>query len=122
MSLFDFGQVNNAQKEAVLQTDGPVLIIAGPGTGKTYTLVKRISYLVKVKGVNPNEIMVVTFTEKAGKELLTRISNEFIDYQININEMYIGTFHSVCLRLMKEYSEYSEDDGSGRMLDAFEQT
>lgn len=57
MSLFDFGQVNNAQKEAVLQTDGPVLIIAGPGTGKTYTLVKRISYLVKVKGVNPNEIM-----------------------------------------------------------------
>lgn len=122
MSLFDFGQVNNAQKEAVLQTDGPVLIIAGPGTGKTYTLVKRISYLVKVKGVNPNEIMVVTFTEKAGKELLTRISNEFIDYQININEMYIGTFHSVCLRLMKEYSEYSEDDGIGRMLDAFEQT
>ena len=95
MSLFDFGQANNAQKDAVLQTDGPVLIIAGPGTGKTYTLVKRISYLVKVKGVNPNEIMVVTFTEKAGKELLTRISNEFIDYQININEMYIGTFHSV---------------------------
>lgn len=122
MSLFDFGQVNNAQKEAVLQTDGPVLIIAGPGTGKTYTLVKRISYLVKVKGVNPNEIMVVTFTEKAGKELLTRISNEFIDYQININEMYIGTFHSVCLRLMKEHSEYIEDDGIGRMLDAFEQT
>ena len=117
MSLFDFGQANNAQKDAVLQTDGPVLIIAGPGPGKTYTLVKRISYLVKVKGVNPNEIMVVTFTEKAGKELLTRISNEFIDYQININEMYIGTFHSVCLRLMKEHSEYIEDDGIGRMLD-----
>ncbi len=122
MSSFEFGQINNAQKEAVLCTEGPVLMIAGPGTGKTYTLVKRISYLVKVKGVKPNEIMVVTFTEKAGKELLTRISNEFIDCQININEMYIGTFHSVCLRLMKEHSEYIEDDGVCRMLDAFEQT
>lgn len=122
MSSFDFGQVNDAQKEAVLSTEGPVLMIAGPGTGKTYTLVKRISYLVKAKGVKPDEIMVVTFTEKAGKELLTRISNEFIDYPININEMYIGTFHSVCLRLMKEHSECIEDDGIGRVLDSFEQT
>ena len=122
MSAFDFGQVNEAQKEAVLTTEGPVLMIAGPGTGKTFTLVKRISYLVKEKGVKPCEIMVVTFTEKASKELLTRLSNELIDLNLNINEMYIGTFHSVCLRLLKENSEYAESEGKCRMLDAFEQT
>ena len=124
MRSFDFGQVNKAQKEAILTTEGPVLIIAGPGTGKTYTLVKRLAYLVIEKSVKPSEIMVVTFTEKAGKELLTRISNEFIKYDlnVNINEMYIGTFHSVCLRLLKENSEYAEKDSKYRMLDAFEQT
>ena len=124
MSSFDFGQVNDAQKEAILTTEGPVLMIAGPGTGKTFTLVKRLAYLVMEKGVKPSEIMVVTFTEKAGKELLTRISNEFIKYDLNlnINEMYIGTFHSVCLRLLKEDSEYAENDNKYRMLDAFEQT
>ena len=122
MSSFDFDRVNDAQKEAVLTTEGPILIIAGPGTGKTFTLVKRISYLVKEKGIKPCEIMVVTFTEKAGKELLTRISNELIELNININEMYIGTFHSVCLRLLKENSEYTENNGKSRMLDAFEQT
>ena len=124
MSSFDFGQVNDAQKEAILTTEGPVLMIAGPGTGKTFTLVKRLAYLVMEKGVKPSEIMVVTFTEKARKELLTRISNEFIKYDLNlnINEMYIGTFHSVCLRLLKEDSEYAENDNKYRMLDAFEQT
>lgn len=124
MKYFDFGPANDAQKEAILETEGSVLMIAGPGTGKTFTLVKRIAYLVVEKDVKPSEIMVVTFTEKAGKELLTRISNEFIDYDLNlnINEMYIGTFHSVCLRLLKENSEYIDSDNKYRMLDAFEQT
>ncbi len=122
MSSFDFGLANDAQKEAILATEGPVLMIAGPGTGKTFTLVKRISYLVREKGVKPGEIMVVTFTEKAGRELLTRISNEFVDLNLNINEMYIGTFHSVCLRILKESSGYAEETGRCRMLDAFEQT
>ena len=122
--MFDFGLINEEQKKAVLTTEGPVLIIAGPGTGKTFTLVKRIAYLVSEKKVNPSEIMVVTFKEKAAKELLTRISNEFlkIDLNINMNEMYIGTFHSVCLRLLKENSEYVAEDNKSRMMDAFEQT
>ena len=124
MNAYDFGQVNDAQKEAVITTEGPVLMIAGPGTGKTFTLVKRLAYLVMEKNVKPGEIMVVTFTEKAAKELLTRISNEFIRYDLNlnINEMYIGTFHSVCLRLLKENSEYTEKDKLLHCLDAFEQT
>ena len=123
MSCFDFGLLNREQKEAVLCTEGPVLIIAGPGTGKTFTLVKRISYLIREKGITPGQIMVVTFTEKAGRELLTRISNELIDLNLNINEMYIGTFHAVCLRLLKENLAYAGSNGGrDHMLDAFEQT
>ena len=108
--MLDFGMLNENQKKAVMTTEGPLLIIAGPGTGKTFTLVKRLAYLVMEKKVDPKEVMVVTFTEKAARELLTRISNEFLKYErnININEMYIGTFHSICLRLLKEYSEMVE--------------
>lgn len=122
--MFDFGLANEEQKQAIQTVDGPVLIIAGPGTGKTFTLVKRISYLIVEKGVKPQEIMVVTFTEKAAKELLTRISDEFVrnDLNLNVNEMYIGTFHSVCLRILKENTEKAGDNSKSRMLDAFEQT
>ena len=117
-------KANENQKKAITETDGPVLIIAGPGTGKTYTIVKRIAHLVFEKNVAPSAIMAVTFTEKAARELLTRISDEFLkrdpDCGININEMYIGTFHAVCLRLLKEYAPDC-DTGNSRMLDAFEQ-
>ena len=58
MSCFDFGLVNDAQKEAVLTTEGPVLMIAGPGTGKTFTLVKRLAYLVIEKGIKPISFLV----------------------------------------------------------------
>ena len=122
--MFDLTNANDEQKTAVTQTEGPVLIIAGPGTGKTFTLVKRIAYLVLEQHVAPGEIMAVTFTEKAARELVTRISDEFLNYdsQININEMYIGTFHAVCLRLLKENFEYIENEKPLRMMDAFEQT
>ena len=92
---FDFGNANEEQKKAIQCTEGPSLIIAGPGTGKTFTLVKRAVYLIVEKKVKPENIMMVTFTEKAAKELITRISNELLNYGIslNINEMYIGTFH-----------------------------
>lgn len=121
---FNWDRINEQQRQAVLVSDGPVLIIAGPGTGKTFTLVKRVAYLVMEKNVSPERIMVVTFTEKAAKELLTRISNEFLNYNVNINmnEMYIDTFHSVCLRLMKEHLGGAPDENSKRMMDAFEQT
>jgi Superfamily I DNA and RNA helicases len=121
MKRFEFDSINESQRQAVISTEGPVLMIAGPGTGKTFTIVKRIAYLVVEKHVKPEEIMVVTFTEKAGRELITRISDEFLRYDLdlNLNEMYIGTFHSVCLRLLSEYSE--EDISQYRMMDAFEQ-
>ena len=122
--MFDFGNANEEQRSAITKTEGPLLVIAGPGTGKTFTLVKRIAYLVIEKNIKASEIMVVTFTEKAAKELLTRISDEFVkqDINININEMYIGTFHSVCLRILKENVELVEDEKQYRMMDAFENT
>ena len=123
--MVDLSRANDGQKKAITNTEGPMLIIAGLGTGKTYTLVKRIAYLVFEKKIDLASILVVTFTEKAAKELLTRISDEFIsinvDCTIIINEMYIGTFHGVCLRLMKEYSEELSGNKQSRVIDAFEQ-
>lgn len=120
---FDFGNANSEQKEAIKTTDGPVLIIAGPGTGKTFTLVKRAVYLIIEKKVAPEDIMIATFTEKAAKEIITRISNELINLRmnVNINEMYIGTFHSICLRIIKENLEYTRLKKNYRLLDQFEQ-
>lgn len=112
-----------SQHKAITTTEGAVLLIAGPGTGKTYTLVKRIVHLVVDKGIGLGEIMVVTFTQKAANELLTRISDEFasLGLDVNLSEMYIGTFHAVCLRLLKENAEPCPDGVPG-IVDAFEAT
>ena len=121
--MFNFEDANNNQKEAIISTEGPVLIIAGPGTGKTYTLVKRAIYLISEKNVKPENIMIATFTEKAAKEIVTRITNELdkLKTYVNINDMYIGTFHSICLRILKENIEYTNLKKNYRMIDDFEQ-
>ena len=121
--MFDFGNANEGQRKAIAAADGPVLITAGPGTGKTYTLVQRAIYLIEECGVKPESIFIATFTEKAAKELITRITNELSDRGIvaNINEMYIGTFHSLCLRILKEHLEYTRLRRNYRLLDAFDQ-
>lgn len=120
---FDFGHANLGQREAISSTEGPVLITAGPGTGKTYTLVQRVIYLIEQRGVSPEEIFVATFTEKAAKELVTRISNELEErgMSVNIQEMYVGTFHSLCLRFLKENIEYTRLKQGFRVLDGFDQ-
>lgn len=121
--MFDFGNANEGQRRAITAADGPVLITAGPGTGKTYTLVQRTIYLIEECGVKPESIFIATFTEKAAKELVTRITNELSERGIvaNINEMYIGTFHSLCLRILKEHLEYTRLRRNYRLLDAFDQ-
>lgn len=73
---FDFGNANDEQRRAITTTEGPVLITAGLGTGKTFTLVKRVAYLILKKHVKPSTILVAIFTEKAAKELATRISTQ----------------------------------------------
>ena len=121
--MFDFNRANEIQKKAILATEGPVLIIAGPGTGKTFTLVKRAIYLIVEKKVKPEDIMIATFTEKAAKELLTRLSNELLEQNItvNVNDLYIGTIHSICLRFIKEHLEFTELKKNYRLVDDFEQ-
>lgn len=114
---------NPQQQEAILATDGPVLIIAGPGSGKTFTLVERIVHLITEKGVAPESLLVVTFTDKAARELTTRISNRLaeLEIQFNLNEMYLGTFHSICLRLLEDYRDFTRLKRSFTLFDQFDQ-
>ncbi|CAG4968489.1 ATP-dependent helicase [Novilysobacter luteus] len=116
-------RANAQQREAIQTTEGPVLIIAGPGSGKSYTLVERIVYLITRKGVAPESLLVVTFTDKAARELTTRISNRLteLDIRFNLNDMYLGTFHSICLRLLEDHQEYTRLKRSFTLFDQFDQ-
>lgn len=109
--------------KAITTTEGPLLIIAGPGAGKTMTLVERIIYLVVERGVEPQHLFVSTFTEKAAKELITRVSNRLLELEVrvNLNEMYIGTLHSLFLRIIDSYSTKTRLQRNYRMLDDFDQ-
>lgn len=115
--------LSEQQRKAVKTTEGPLLIIAGPGSGKTFTLVERILYLIQNKGVEPENIMVATFTEKAANELVTRISNKLHSENIkfNLNDMYVGTIHSICLRILEENREFTRLKKNYTMLDQFDQ-
>ena len=114
---------NPQQQKAIHATEGPLLIIAGPGSGKTFTLVERIYYLISEKGIQPECLFVSTFTEKAAAELITRISSRLDadNIDVNINEMYIGTFHSICLRFLEENREFTRLKRSFTLLDQFDQ-
>ncbi len=111
-----------SQEAAIRHTQGPLLIIAGPGSGKTFTLVERIVHLVQ-SGVPAEQIMAATFTEKAAKGLITRVSNRMLELglRVNLNEMYIGTLHSIFLRILEEFREYTRLKRSYRLLDDFDQ-
>lgn len=114
---------NADQLKAIQTTDGPLLIIAGPGSGKTFTLVERIVYLITHKQVTPESLLVVTFTDKAAQDLTTRISTRLnqLNIRFNLNEMYLGTFHSVCLRWLEEHREFTRLKRNFTMMDQFDQ-
>ena len=116
-------RTNPQQQQAIQTTEGPLLIIAGPGSGKTFTLVERIYHLISEKGILPEQLFVSTFTEKAAAELITRISTRLEDDNItvNLNEMYIGTFHSICLRFIEENRESTRLMRNYTLLDQFDQ-
>ena len=101
--------LNKKQFEAVETVNGPVVIIAGPGTGKTKTLVERTVNILVNKEVEAKKIMITTFTNKAAKELELRINErlEELNKNIDISDMYLGTMHSIWTRLIQENITYS---------------
>ena len=100
---------NLQQKDAIQTIDGPILIIAGPGTGKTFTLVERVKYMIRDKNIDPSSILISTFTNKAAFELKDRLSLNFKKENIDkdINDMVVGNFHSICRDINEKYLEYT---------------
>ena len=98
MKIYD--SLNDKQKEAVFYSDGPLLILAGAGSGKTRVLTHRVAYLIHEKNVNPYNIMAITFTNKAAREMRDRI-NRLIGH--GAEAVWVSTFHSACVRILRRY-------------------
>ena len=101
-------KLNSQQREAAVHIDGPLLILAGAGSGKTSTMTHRIAYLIREKGIEPYHILAVTFTNKAAKEMRDRVE-DLIGANVN---MWILTFHSACLRILRSNADrvgYNKD-------------
>ena len=95
-------KLNDKQREAVLETEGPVLVIAGAGSGKTTVLVNRIAYILQTTYAKPWNILAITFPNKAANEMKTRIENII---GINSRDMWVGTFHSICVKILRKHIE-----------------
>jgi DNA helicase-2/ATP-dependent DNA helicase PcrA len=99
----DLSGLNKQQKSAVLNCDGPIMILAGAGSGKTRTLVSKISYLLNEKQVAPYQLLALTFSNKAAKEMRHRVGREV---NIDIGSLQITTFHAFCARLLRSEAHY----------------
>ena len=98
MSIYD--TLNEPQREAVLNTDGPLLILAGAGSGKTRVLTHRIAYLIDERGVNPWNILAITFTNKAAEEMRQRVDSLV---SFGAESIWVSTFHSACVRILRRF-------------------
>ena len=110
--------LNDKQYEAVINTDGPCLVIAGAGSGKTKVLTHKIAYLISEKDVKPWDILAITFTNKAANEMKQRVENLVGDVA---KDMWIGTFHSICVRILRRQIDRIGFDTSFVIFDTSDQ-
>ena len=111
--------LNNAQKEAVLYLDGPLLIVAGAGSGKTKVLTSRIAHIIKEKRAFPNQILSVTFTNKAAKEMQTRVSKMLGSTATGLS--WLGTFHSICAKILRKHATAANLNSNFTIIDTDDQ-
>ena len=113
-----YDKLNKMQQEAVFQTEGPVLILAGAGSGKTRVLTYRTAYLIEEKEVNPYHIMAITFTNKAAGEMRERI-DELVGY--GSESVWVATFHATCVRILRQYIDCLGYDNHFTIYDSDDQ-
>ncbi len=111
--------LNEPQKEAVLHLDGPLLIVAGAGSGKTKVLTSRIANIIKEKKAFPNQILAVTFTNKAAKEMQNRVSNILGSAATGLS--WLGTFHSICAKLLRKHASAANLNSNFTIIDTDDQ-
>ena len=111
--------LNKAQKDAVMHLDGPLLIVAGAGSGKTKVLTSRIANLIKEKKAFPNQILAVTFTNKAAKEMQTRVSHILGSAAVGLS--WLGTFHSICAKLLRKHASAVNLNSNFTIIDTDDQ-
>ena len=116
MSIYD--TLNEPQREAVLHTDGPLLILAGAGSGKTRVLTHRIAYLIDERGVNPWNILAITFTNKAAEEMRQRVDSLV---SFGAESIWVSTFHSACVRILRRFIDRLGYDNSFTIYDTDDQ-
>ena len=111
--------LNDAQKEAVMHLDGPLLIVAGAGSGKTKVLTSRIANIIKEKKAFPNQILAVTFTNKAAKEMQNRVSKILGSTAVGLS--WLGTFHSICAKLLRKHASAVNLNSNFTIIDTDDQ-
>ncbi|WP_440635341.1 ATP-dependent helicase [Candidatus Pelagibacter sp. HIMB1746] len=111
--------LNEAQKEAVMHLDGPLLIVAGAGSGKTKVLTSRIANIIREKKAFPNQILAVTFTNKAAKEMQNRVSKILGSDAIGLS--WLGTFHSICAKLLRKHASAAQLNSNFTIIDTDDQ-